>query len=676
VDDEPSDEGEGSSARGEVREEEDMETRRASASARGRRENDGRVTAEGDAGDARAKAEAREREHARENANATRGTEDARESGDDDAGEMREGARARRTREMMVKMSSARGAAEAPTRAKPSRNIFADAQRRQWCRERQTTARRGGAPSAKLGATALRCSNKRFVEELRLRETLERHGGCVNCVSWNEDASLLISGSDDMTVCVWGLGAKMPLKGSVFTGHTHNVFASEFVPQTNSAYCVTTSADGDVRLVDLERGFQGPEPAHYGYRLRGANRPNCDYSRSLWHGNGAGMGFGMTFVPNEPNTFLTAHQDGRIRLFDLRQSHGGFEGNSHETIVDLTACGPTSEIVFDPTAPTTFAACSDDPHVRVFDLRHVKSNRREVTRECPLPPSPGTSPTGRPMFVRSPRPSMSHNIPTVMMISPLELSRGVRSMDFEGISGVAYSKTGELAISCKGDDVYLLDTRRAAASLNSEDRIFKSFNVPITHVPAKRYVGRKNVKTFLKGVAFMCDDEYVTTGGDDGNLYVWNKETCELVCKMQADSQVVNTVLPHPHLPTLVCCGIDNHVRVFEAGDGGVHLGTPPKRDENDMWFDDGDDEDEFADESGDDEDEDEDEDDDDESSEEDERRRRRESRSFRMSTAEITEAAFVRWARVMVDATVTLENDYGDDDDEDDEDFDPMQTS
>jgi len=664
-----------------------METRRARARERERWARDWRETAargaarddddeDGGGGGERGGGA---RGKARTNA---RGVDD----GDDDGvNEAREGEGERRTREMMAKMNSAaRGATAPPTRAEPSRNIFADAQRRQWCRERQTTARRGGAPSAKLGATALRCSNKRFVEELRLRETLERHGGCVNCVSWNEDASLLISGSDDMTVCVWGLGAKMPLKGSVFTGHTHNVFASEFVPQTNSAYCVTTSADGDVRLVDLERGFQGPEPAHYGYRLRGANRPNCDYSRSLWHGNGAGMGFGITFVPNEPNTFLTAHQDGRIRLFDLRQSHGGFEGNSHETIVDLTACGPTSEIVFDPTAPTTFAACSDDPHVRVFDLRHVKSNRREVTRECPLPPSLGTSPTGRPMFVRSPRPSMSHNIPTVMMISPLELSRGVRSMEFEGISGLAYSKTGELAISCKGDDVYLLDTRRAAASLNSEDRIFKSFSVPITHVPAKRYVGRKNVKTFLKGVAFMCDDEYVTTGGDDGNLFVWNKETCELVCKMQADSQVVNTVLPHPHLPTIVCCGIDNHVRVFEAGDGGVHLGTPPKRDENDMWFDEGDDEDELAEESGDDEDDDDDDedddddddDDDDESSEEDERRRRRGLRSLRMSTAEITEAALARWARVMVDATVALDNDYGDDDDEDDEDFDPMQTS
>ena len=77
---------------------------------------------------------------------------------------------------------------------------------------------------------------------------------------------------------------------------------------------------------------------------------------------------------------------------------------------------------------------------------------------------------------------------------------------FEGISGLAYSSKGELAINCKGDDVYLLDTRRAAANINSEERIFKSFSVPwempITHQAAKRYVGRRNVKTFLKGVAF------------------------------------------------------------------------------------------------------------------------------------------------------------------------------
>ena len=534
-----------------------------------------------------------------------------------------------------------------------ARNIFADAQRRQWCRERQTRERRGHAPSANTGATALRCGNKRFVEELRLRETLERHGGCVNCVSWNEDASLLISGSDDMTVCVWSCGAKMPLKGSAFTGHVHNIFAAKFVPQSNNAFCVTTSADGDVRLVDLERGFRGPPPLHYGYRLRGANQPAVECSRSIWSGRGAGMGMGITFVPKERDTFLCAHQDGRVRLFDLRQPSGGFRETSHEIIVDLSAYGPTSEIVFDPTSPTTFATCSDDPYVRVFDLRHVKSNRREAAREFPTPPSPSTSPTGAEMFMRSPRPaSMKQEIPCVMMLSPTELGQSRRGNGFEGISGLAYSSKGELAISCKGDDVYVLDTRKAAANLNSDGGNFKSFSAPISYQPAKRYAGRRNIKTFLKGVAFMCDDEYVTTGGDDGNVYVWHKDSCELVCKIQADSQVVNTVLPHPHLPTIVCCGIDNHLRVFEAGDGGIHLGTPPQRDQHNAWFDDiesssdieveesegGTDEDDDSEENGD-----EDDDDDDDT--------------------------LARWAtRVIVGA-----EDLPDEDDEDDEDFEPM---
>ena len=107
----------------------------------------------------------------------------------------------------------------------------------------------------------------------------------------------------------------------------------------------------------------------------------------------------------------------------------------------------------------------------------------------------------------------------------------------------------------------------------------------------------------------MCDEEYITTGGDDGNFYIWHKGTCELVCKMQADSQVVNTVLPHPRLPTLVCCGIDNDVRVFEAGDNGMHLGTPPTRDFHNRWYDE--DEDILnSDEDEDDEDEDEDDED------------------------------------------------------------------
>ena len=410
-----------------------------------------------------------------------------------------------------------------------------------------------------------------------------------------------------MTVCVWSMGSKTPLRGSTFTGHTHNVFAAEFVPQSSSMKCVTTSADGGIRLIDLERGFKEPPPEHYGYRLRGrggAHRES-EASSELWNGRGAGMGMKIIFVPHEPSTFLTAHQDGRIRLFDLRQGNNN-GGVGHEIVVNLNRFGPTSDIAFDPSAPTVFAACSDDPYVRVFDLRHVKSNRRELARERPPgSPSPGSSPPHSP-FLRTPRASMNHDIPCVMTFSPLD----VMSEDFEGISGLAYSAKGELAISCKGDDVFVIDTRRAVASYNSEAK--KPWMADENHQrqPAKRYKGRQNVKTFLKGVAFMGEDQYVTTGGDDGGVYVWCKETCELVCKMQADTSVVNTVLPHPHLPQLVTCGIDNVVRIFEAGDGGVNILNPPNKDEDDMWFeadivdseDDDDDEDDSEEDSEDDE--------------------------------------------------------------------------
>ena len=64
-------------------------------------------------------------------------------------------------------------------------------------------------------------------------------------------------------------------------------------------------------------------------------------------------------------------------------------------------------------------------------------------------------------------------------------------------------------------------------------------------------------------------------------MFVWNKETCELVCRAQADGQVVNNVCPHPSLPVLVTSGIDDEIRVWQPGEGH-HLGEiPTRRDED-----------------------------------------------------------------------------------------------
>jgi len=542
------------------------------------------------------------------------------------------------------------------------RSVFRDVLRRQW------DARRRRSPHV---------GHPTFIDGLRLTNVLERHGGCVNALAWNDDATLLLSGSDDLCVCVWTTGAGFPCRGSVYTGHVNNIFSNEFVPHSGSARCVTTAGDGDVRLVDLERGVSSDAPRR---RRRWVSDPEDDSpaARSLFRDEtwetpplmeNTGMGMKVRFAPGDPNVFLVTHQDGRVRRFDLRAPVA--RGANRAVVVDLSVQGSTSDIAFDPTNPCLFAVGCDDPFVRVFDVRHALDV--------------GPNARGR----RASSPSEREHpalIPVVAKYSPgTACGFNTRRLQFDGVSGLAYSARGELAVTYRGEHLYVIDKiaerarndgweRRheagggtrvhvgrgwtaggsregyddeegrsrspefgyaspesaergrepereresdARAESDSDSDEYEDDSVPASNLadrrsvsvprdrsatpgargdawslfdedPAlasasgvKKYVGHKNVKTFLKGVAFACDDAYVTTGGDCGGMFVWNKETCELVCRAQADGQVVNNVCPHPSLPVLVTSGIDDEIRVWQPGEGH-HLGEiPTRRDED-----------------------------------------------------------------------------------------------
>lgn len=58
------------------------------------------------------------------------------------------------------------------------------------------------------------------------------------------------------------------------------------------------------------------------------------------------------------------------------------------------------------------------------------------------------------------------------------------------------------------------------------------------------------------------DDEYVTSGSDDGNFFIWKKSTGELVDVLEGDGSVVNVVEGHPTLPLVAVSGIDNTIKV------------------------------------------------------------------------------------------------------------------
>ena len=69
----------------------------------------------------------------------------------------------------------------------------------------------------------------------------------MNTISWNKEGSLLISGSDDTLVGIWE-SSRWSNLGMVYTGHSRNIFAAEFVPQGGDKEIVSCGLDGEVRL--------------------------------------------------------------------------------------------------------------------------------------------------------------------------------------------------------------------------------------------------------------------------------------------------------------------------------------------------------------------------------------------------------------------------------------------
>lgn len=51
-------------------------------------------------------------------------------------------------------------------------------------------------------------------------------------------------------------------------------------------------------------------------------------------------------------------------------------------------------------------------------------------------------------------------------------------------------------------------------------------------------------------------------GSDDGNFFVWHKESRKLCGVYEGDSAVVNVIEGHPKLPVVAVSGIDNTIKV------------------------------------------------------------------------------------------------------------------
>ena len=80
-----------------------------------------------------------------------------------------------------------------------------------------------------------------------------------------------------------------------------------------------------------------------------------------------------------------------------------------------------------------------------------------------------------------------------------------------------------------------------------------------------RYCGHCNTHTDIKEASFIGDrGDYIAAGSDDGNIFIWEKSTGNLVRILHGDDSIVNCVQWHPRGAMMASSGIESVVRLWE----------------------------------------------------------------------------------------------------------------
>ncbi|KAG6866483.1 hypothetical protein C0991_004001 [Blastosporella zonata] len=111
------------------------------------------------------------------------------------------------------------------------------------------------------------------------------------------------------------------------------------------------------------------------------------------------------------------------------------------------------------------------------------------------------------------------------------------------------------------DDDDYLELEYITSKANESEETYLP-RVPVVS-PRQKFTGARNVAT-IKDVNFLGpSDEYVASGSDDGNFFIWRKSTGALHGIYEGDGSVVNMIEGHPHLPLVAVSGIDYTVKLF-----------------------------------------------------------------------------------------------------------------
>ncbi|KAI8082905.1 WD40-repeat-containing domain protein [Halteromyces radiatus] len=460
-----------------------------------------------------------------------------------------------------------------------------------------------------------------------MQKELEGHQGCVNSLCWSQRGDKLLSGSDDQTLRIWHpFSGDYRNKTIIRTGHRDNVFAAKFMPSTADQIIVSAAGDSEIRIFDLDASTSneqlrhiytchsdpvkriGTEPnnphefltcsedgtvRHFDLRQPhictphyGCPRPLLDYSQYGLDINS------MTINRFKPQYFVIAGMDNYIYLHDRRMIHSSTASQGAGKNRDrspgsqcLLRFTPSGDHIRRKQGNQYVTACkfSDANGYELLGSWAARGiylfNILDSPTEARLGDSGAT-------FQPQPKVRSSLSLYTASSSSPSLQSQ----LDFnQSNSSDDYDYSYNLDDDDDDDNNYIIsddyedddwhsttgffDTVYDDTDIgeNQLDELechqrairtdFQSDVGVISH--RMKYDGHGNIRT-IKDVNFYgAQDEYVMSGSDDGNVFLWDKKTGKIVQILKADQDTVNVVHGHPSLPYLAASGIDNTIKLF-----------------------------------------------------------------------------------------------------------------
>ncbi|KAH3715481.1 hypothetical protein DPMN_058192 [Dreissena polymorpha] len=283
------------------------------------------------------------------------------------------------------------------------------------------------------------------------------------------------------------------------------------------------------------------------------NRPALAYN-SGHHSNV----FQTKFMPFSGDCHVVScARDGQVRLADLSAT-----GVCKATKKLAQHKGAAHKLSLEHDSAHTVLSAGEDAVTFEIDLRQDKPNKLVTTKEnekkvsiYSIHSNPVNSNEfclgGRDNFVRvydKRKINEAVNDGLLKRFSPHHISAIENSHMKANVTCACYNYNGtELIGTYNDEDIYLFSNEHSGDS-------------DFVH----RYRGHRNNQT-VKGVNFYgSKSEFIVSGSDCGHIFLWDKETENIVQHMHGDDGgVINVLEPHPHFPVLATSGLDHDVKIW-----------------------------------------------------------------------------------------------------------------